>query len=425
MTDARARYDTPELAPLWRSLWERLSSGRAVNSVRLCGLAPDQRAALADLLGLDRLPEADASVSVRVLDEVLGSAIGSTAREVVELVVGRLENRAEMRLAATRARAELWAWLDEHPVVRAEPALAGWATGIRRGGLIDGSTDKTREVVAQALSVLVALPSDGRPLSTLAGDVCDDTHALDDGTRASALVLKALAAIHDEEPPQNAEQRRACWERAGVECDALSTSVLTAGFRPGGTDPLSATLRTWTEAGHAAVVTLAQLRDYGPPRGATVVHAVENPAIVAMATARFGPGCPALVTTSGWPNSAVTHLLRQLTESGAQVRYHGDFDGEGLRIAAHVIARTGAQPWAMSAADYLAAVRPGRPEPGNITDIPWDPALPTALREHRATVSEEHVAEQLLTELAAFCGLSRPRTYFGPADQSTHGPRPG
>src|SRR5690349_15335242 len=116
MTDARARYDTPELAPLWRALWERLSSGRAVNSVRLCGLAPDQRAALADLLGLDRLPEADASVSVRVLDEVLGSAIGSTAREVVELVVGRLENRAEMRLAATRARAELWAWLDEHPV---------------------------------------------------------------------------------------------------------------------------------------------------------------------------------------------------------------------------------------------------------------------------------------------------------------------
>ncbi|TDD55627.1 TIGR02679 family protein [Saccharopolyspora elongata] len=404
MPDVRARYDIPELAPLWRVLWERFSSGRAVSSVRLRGLEPDQSAALADLLGLDRLPGVDASVSVRALDEALGPATGLTAREIAELIVGRLENRAETRLAATNARAELWVWLDEHPVVRAEPALAGWAAGIRRGGLIGGSAARTRKVIAQALSVLAALPSDGRPLSTLAGDVCDDTHALDDGTRTSALVLKALAAIHDEAPPQNAEERRACWERAGVECDALSTSVLTAGFRPGGTDPLSVTLQAWTDAGHAAVVTLAQLRDFGPPRGATVVHVVENPAMVAMATARFRSQCPPLVTTSGWPNSAAIHLLRRLAESGAQVRYHGDFDGEGVRIAAHVVARTGAQPWAMSAADYLAAVRPGRPDPGNITDAPWDPELSEAMRGHRATVSEEHVAEQLLTDLAAFRG---------------------
>jgi uncharacterized protein (TIGR02679 family) len=414
--DARARYGVPELAPLWRALWDRFSSGRPVSRVRLAGLEPDQRAALADLLGLDRLPEADTSVSVRALDEVLRSATGLTARDVVELVVGPPENRAAARVAARSAREELWAWVATHPVLRAEPALAGWAAGIR---LVDGSPERTRELIARAFAVLAALPADGRPLSTLAGDVCDDTHALDDGTRLSALVLKALAAIHDEQPPQSAEERRACWERAGVACDALSTSVLTAGFRPSGADPLSDTLRRWTSAGHAALVTLAQLREFGPltvragdpgtassgtsAAHAPVVHAVENPAVIAMAVARFGPSCPPLITTSGWPNSAATLMLRQLAESGVRLRYHGDFDGEGLRIAAHTFARTGAQPWAMSTGDYLAAVRPGRPDPGNITDAPWDPGLSDALREHRATVSEEHVADRLLADLAHFC----------------------
>ncbi|MBB5157678.1 TIGR02679 family protein [Saccharopolyspora phatthalungensis] len=414
MADVRSRYGIPELAPLWQALWERFSSGRAVSRVRLHGLEADQRAALADLLGLDRLPEADVSVPVRALDEVLQSAAGLTAREVVTLVVGPLENRAAARVAARDARDELRAWFEAHPVVRAEPALAGWAAGIR---LVDASPERTRELVAQAFEVLAALPSDGRPLSTLAGALCDDTHALDDGTRLSTMVLKALAAIHDEEAPQTAEERRACWERAGVACDALSTSVLTAGFRPSGEDPLSNTLRTWTDAGHAAVVTLAQLSDFGPLTmgdGRTcadvvtrapdvpVVHAVENPAVLAMAVSRFGPCCPPLITTSGWPNSAATSLLRQLAESGVRLRYHGDFDGEGLRIAAHIFARTGARPWAMSAADYLAAVRPGRPDPGTITDAPWDPALSEALREHRATVSEEHVADRLLADLTEF-----------------------
>jgi uncharacterized protein (TIGR02679 family) len=93
-------------------------------------------------------------------------------------------------------------------------------------------------------------------------------------------------------------------------------------------------------------------------------------------------------------------LMRQLTTAGVTLGYHGDFDGEGVRIAAHVMARTGATPWRMSAQDYLAEVRPGRPDPGAVTDAPWDPALAPALREHGSTVSEEHVAEHLLADLA-------------------------
>jgi uncharacterized protein (TIGR02679 family) len=93
-------------------------------------------------------------------------------------------------------------------------------------------------------------------------------------------------------------------------------------------------------------------------------------------------------------------LMRQLDEAGVALGYHGDFDGEGIRIAAYVMSRTGATAWRMSARDYLAEVRPGRPDPGAVTEAPWDPELAPALQEHRSTVSEEHVAEHLLSDLS-------------------------
>jgi uncharacterized protein (TIGR02679 family) len=403
MGDSRVRelYGGPDLAPLWQALWQRYSSGQAVSRVRLRDLEESQRSALADLLGLDRVPPGETTVAVAALDAVLGSSVKLATRAVVEAVVGPLENRAERREADRKARVELWHWLENHDVVRAQPALSLWVAGMRRAGLIDGSVSKTRDLLGLAVAVLAELPSDGRPLPAFAGAVCGDTHALDDGTRLSTVVLRALAAVHDEPPAEDAEARRACWERAGIACDALSTSVLVAGLRPIGADPLSTTLRQWADHAGAAVITLAQLKANGPlTLNASCVRVVENPSILAMAIARLGTQCPPLITTSGWPNSACMLLMRQLTMAGITLGYHGDFDGEGIRIAAHVMARTGATPWRMSAQDYLAEVRPGRPDPGAVTDAPWDLALAPALREHGSTVSEEHVAEHLLADLA-------------------------
>jgi uncharacterized protein (TIGR02679 family) len=377
----------PNLRPLWQALWDRLSSGHPVSSVRLRGLDDVQRSALADLLGLHRRPPPEVTVQVRSLE-----AVGVDVRATVESAIGPLDNRAARQAAERADREAFRAWLADHPVIRAEPALADWATSVRA----DRGTLRT------ALAVLAALPSDGRPLSAFAGEVCGDTHALDDGTRLSSVVLKALAAMHDEPPPVDAGERRACWDRAGISCDALSTNVLTAGLRPRGDNPLSRTVNEWSNAGQAAVITLAQLTTCGPLElDAPVLWVVENPSILAMALARFASTCPPLVTTAGWPNSAVMLLLRQ---TKAEIRYHGDFDGEGLRIAAHVLARTGAQPWRMSTEDYLAAVRPGRPDPGRISDAPWDPDLSAALREHQVTVSEEHVANILLDDMTPGSG---------------------
>ncbi|WP_328335717.1 MULTISPECIES: DUF2399 domain-containing protein [unclassified Streptomyces] len=109
----------------------------------------------------------------------------------------------------------------------------------------------------------------------------------------------------------------------------------TAGLRLAGDGLLGRTTQVCTQAGHAALLTLAHLQDPGDLRACTgPVHVTENPS---------GPGpallrcrLPAARLTSGWPNSAAVHLLHLLADRGAALRYHGDFDGEGIHIATYV-----------------------------------------------------------------------------------------
>ncbi|WP_202806036.1 TIGR02679 family protein [Actinopolymorpha alba] len=399
---ARASLDRPELAPLWSALRERFESGQPVTRVRVGPLDVDQQTALADLLGLLRLPGEFARVSLEQLDRVLVDMTALESRSVVEILTGPLVDRAAARLADREARDALWNWLDNHPVVRSEPALRDWVARVRRAGVVEGSVPQTRRLLERALAVLGALPADGLPLPAFAESTCGDEHGLDDGRRLSTLVLHALATLYDEPEPANAEHRRQLWERAGVACDTLSTTVLVAGLRPGGDSALAKVLRIWADAGQAGVVTLDQVRVAGALDAcASTVWVVENPSVLAMAVARFTTACPPMVCTSGWPNSATILLLRRLREAGAEIRYHGDFDGDGLRIAAYVCSKVGAVPWRMTSRDYLAAATPGGRSPGRVTDVPWDAELGPHVRSLGVAVPEERVATELLDELAA------------------------
>lgn len=368
-------------------------------------MAEGQRVALADLLGLDRLPPEQVTVSVAKLEEVLADT-GDDLREVVTRLVGPLDDRASRRAAAAAERTELWEWLAHHPVVARQPALLDWVGAVRRAGLVGGSVAATRSLLDDVLRVLGELPAAGEPLSVLADRTLRDTHALDDGTRRATMVVRALATIYELPLPTDATQRRQLWERAGVADDELSSVVLVAGMRPPGSGLVSSILRLCADAGQVAALTLGQLRATTWPAGLPeTVWVFENPSVVALALARFGTRCPPVVCTSGWPNSAGILLLRGLSAAGCTLRYHGDFDGEGIRIAANVAARTGATPWRMSTADYLDALSAdatGTPV-GRVTDAPWDAALADQLRAHDVTVSEERVADLLLEKLDKYC----------------------
>jgi uncharacterized protein (TIGR02679 family) len=365
-------------------------------------LTLEQQSALADLLGMDRLPPEHVSVSVAKLDQVLSEA-DEGLREVVVRLLGPLDNRAGRRAAAVAERARLWDWLERHPVVAGQPALLDWVASVRRAGLVGGSAARTKTALGQALDVLAELPAAGIPLPVLAERTLRNSHALDDGTRCATLVLRALAAIYELPVPADMAQRRQLWERAGVADDELSSVVLVAGLRPPGTGPVSTILRLCADAGHAAALTLGQVRATTWSAGLPdTLWVFENPSVIALALTRFGTRCPPAVCTSGWPNSAGILLLRGLSAAGCQLRYHGDFDGEGVRIAANVVSRTGAIPWRMGVADYLSALgrQPAGPGVGRVTEAPWDPRLAASMREHGITVSEERVADLLIDELA-------------------------
>ena len=64
------------------------------------------------------------------------------------------------------------------------------------------------------------------------------------------------------------QQRRALWEQAGVADDELSAVVLAAGIQPIGDDVASRVLRLCAAGGHAAALTLSQLRANGDLLGA-------------------------------------------------------------------------------------------------------------------------------------------------------------
>ncbi|SCG55412.1 TIGR02679 family protein [Micromonospora halophytica] len=397
-----ARFDRPDLAPLWAEARRRFEATDApVSRVRLRALRPAQREALADLLGLAYTPGEEVTVSVRTLDTILRAATGGLdTRAVVEAITGPLTDRAAQRRDRATERAELWQWATAHPVVVAEPALLTWLDRVRAAGLVDGDPGATRGLLEQAFQVLAALPAAGEPLPVLAARITGDSHALDDDSRLGKLVLRALATLHGEDHPADAENRRRWWSSAGVACDGLSTTVLVAGMRPVGDSALARTLHAWADAGQGCVVTLAQLHRHPVGHLAGPVFVVENPAVMAVALHRFGDACPPLVCVAGWPSTAAITLLRDVAGTGAQLRYHGDVDGEGLRIAAHVMSRTGARPWRLRAQDYLRAVPDAGPPVGRVDDTPWDPALAEAVRARGVTLLEEMVVESLIEDMA-------------------------
>ena len=120
---------------------------------------------------------------------------------------------------------------------------------------------------------------------------------------------------------------------------------------------------------------------------------------MAAAARRSGPAVSPLVCIEGQPRTATRLLLDQLRAAGFELLYHGDFDWPGLQIANTIMARHGARPWRMSAADYRAAARGPLPLAGLAVAAPWDPELAPALEEIGWAVHEEQVVDGLVADL--------------------------
>jgi uncharacterized protein (TIGR02679 family) len=401
--DIRRLYGQDGLQPLWRELRRRLEHDTTVATVVLRGMDEDARVAVAELLG-----RWDISDPVRIPIERLARAVEPHAPdEIVVALHGPLQDHAGRRRAEAQAKAELWSWLAEHPVVL-DRNLHAWAADQRRVGIVDGSVENTRELLQQALTVIEQLPSsEAVDRQILAARALGPTHALDDKQPLSRIVLSALAVQRDVEAPRTARERRALWRSHNVVVDEYSSVVLIAGVRPRGTGLLARLLSEAADVGQPFAATLAQVTEAESldwPTGS--IHVVENPSVLSAAIRRLGPSCPPIVCTSGWPVTAATTLLQLLADlPGTELRYSGDLDPEGLAIASWLAARVPLDPWRMDLEVYSRALAAGSVEgpcgPVSLTDPPdWLSELADELDRRRVAVCQEHIIDQLLDDLA-------------------------
>lgn len=395
----RERAGRPGLEPVWEEVARRFgASERPVVSVTVPDLPEPSRAALADLLGLDRLPPASPRVRIADLASAVGAEDGAALRQLVEELVGPIPNRAAERAQRRSEREELWAWLTAEAERLGVPSWASW---LRSLGVPGGDVARLRARIEAALAVLKRVLGAVEPdlvLAHLANDVLGDPHALDPGQPVAGLVVEALSRRSGNAAgDRRAEVVRALWASAGVATDTLSPTVLVAGLCSSGDDPVGSMLRAMVDAGEPVVLTARQLQRWPvrvDDRVGGEILVVENPSVVAHCVASKAP--VPVVCTGGWPNVAVLTLLRQLAGEGRRLRCHADFDPAGILIVRFLGHQVGAQPWGMTAERYLAAVDRSSVEfSGSVADTPWDPELADVMRVRRKAVFEEDVRHSL------------------------------
>lgn len=408
---ARAVLGLPELAWLVTRLRRRYEQGRgdAAAPLVLQRPSPAQREACDRLLG--RRPTQGGSLAVRIdqLERIIVEAqIAPSLRDAIETLTGPLVD-----LHAQRQRTQAaWRRLFERlrPLAGDRPPASAWYDQVCEGGLLrrlaEGDLDRAAALLEQAVRVVSRLPAGGVMLAQLAAECCGDSHALDAGQPVGTLAVRAAARIGDVDlGPAGAGRRRRAWDGVGVICDELSAPVLTLNL-PGACHSLtSELLRLCAGQGEPCRVTARQLLRHPPTFDAAIlggaVYLCENPSVVAAAAEVAGAGSRPLICLDGQPTTAVRLLLDALRQTGVVLRYHGDFDWGGLRIANRVVIDHGCEPWRMSADDYLAAAADGGHElKGTPIAAVWDPDLSPAMMRRRIAVHEERVLATLLGDLA-------------------------
>lgn len=398
----------PETAWLLDRVVRRLEGGRPLHgTVTLAGATAAQRTALDRLLGRRPTQGSALSVSLDSLSRMLSdSGVAPDLVTAVETLRGPVRDRVGERAADAASWAGVGAQLDA--LVELHPQLAAWRDEVRVRGLVrrlaGGSAGVAEELVSGVAACLRELPAADEPRSVFAARVVGDGHGLDDGRPLATLVFGAARHLGRTSDGSGADWRREVWESVGVLTGDLVAPVLTLGLRADRGSLTGRLLTACAESGEPLHLSLRQLTrdppDFEMHRG-RAVFVCENPSVVAVAAERLGRRCSPLVCVSGQPGGAARRLLRLLSDAGAVLRYHGDFDWPGLGIAATIVDRYGAQPWRFDAAAYVEALARanGGPLRGRLVPSPWDPALAEEMRGHQVRIEEEHVLDVLMQGL--------------------------
>jgi uncharacterized protein (TIGR02679 family) len=398
-----------ELTPLRQRLRRHCErhAGQISSTLQLTNLTSAEQEALALLTGRPPRPVRSMRIDVKQLDDSLRAAgIADSLRAALEILDGPIEDRAALR------QTRMLRWIQVIGAERWHPRLRLWlqlpAAVALLKRLARSDSAAADQLLEQASRVMRRLPASGITRAQLAADSLGNAHALDNGYPTATLILAALRHEGRSDDPAGSagegsrklERARDTWARVGVLVNELARPALCLNL------PLPPGASIRCSAGDPQYVSLRALLRSSPawPVDGAVIHVCENPNIVAIAADELGSRCAPLVCTEGMPAAAQRTLLTQLTDVGARLLYHGDFDWAGLRIANFVMRTWPAMPWRFGASDYHAAVSCAPRSVRDLSDesvlASWDESLTKAMQDWGLVVPEEGVVAALLEDLA-------------------------
>lgn len=239
---------------------------------------------------------------------------------------------------------------------------------------------ETIHMVNVALAHLPA-PHGFKRLALFATEITGNPHYFDANAPGGRLLFYALNDLADQttfsthEDTHGHNQRHLLYYDVGLLLDTLSSTV--AAFQLGDATCINGQHDPFLTAagGRPLVLPLRQLLSWQAVHPASShVYILENPQVFETLIDAFelsdnlkhGPRPPTLICTAGWPSTAAIHLLTLLTTTHAQTRlfYNGDFDVQGLRIAAHLLARFPhhCQLWRYTPSDYALTLHSHSPQ---------------------------------------------------------------
>jgi uncharacterized protein (TIGR02679 family) len=398
----RETLGRPELERFVQRLRRRLELGKPLSgSLILSSCSPSERDALNRLLR--RAPSTATSITIQLepLESSLRQAgVCDTLAQAVEILGGPVSDKKAERLQEEDA----WGTLFAEAIGSAgeRPELLTWLDELAALGLLRRhDLTSARQLLDQSFRILSRLPGHGITLAELAATVIGDAHALDPGKTLSNLLLRAVSSMGNVGAWDDSEGRRDAWASVGVLLDELSAPVAVLNLRACGTDPTSRAINLHADAGEPQFLSIRQLVRTPPAfySPGSYVYVFENKNVLAAAANRLGGKTPPLIATDGQPKTALHVLLRQLVAAGYQIRYHGDFDWAGIRIANAMRSRHGVEIWSMTADDYLRSSAGDLRLRGLPADAEWDPALRPAMEASGIAIHEEQQLEDILAAL--------------------------
>lgn len=406
-----------ELRQRMRRHFERHGRDPEKSGLHLTKLSAVEYEALALLIGLPPRSIRSVRIDIARFDAALQEAgIANSLQEALEKLDGPIVNRAE-------AKAELQSrWTSVTDGHGLHPSLHAWLQGSSAVGQLKRVSKQepqtAHQLLQQAHAVMQHLPAQGLTRAQLAADALGNAHALDNGQTVATVVLAALqhGANTDEQEQSTSEKAtddadgarrpservRDVWARSGVLVNELARPALFLNL------PVRTPSNAPAAAGEPGYLSLRRLVRTPPAWDVAdqIIYVCENPNIVSIAADRLGAACAPLVCTEGMPAAAQRVLLKQLSDAGAKLLYHGDFDWAGIHIANNVMKLCDARSWRFGAEDYLQAVKSLAAKERDLEDVriaaSWDSALVDAMRLKGVAIAEEAVVSQLVDDLRQF-----------------------